>query len=60
MAMFGAAFGYVFGPLVVVLAAVCSKVTYALLERRGIALGKQLVDKLEKRTKLPDPNWVRS
>jgi peptidoglycan/LPS O-acetylase OafA/YrhL len=46
--------------LVVVVASLLAKATDTLVERRGIALGKRLIDRLEERAKLPDANWVRS
>lgn len=45
---------------VVAFSALSAKATYALVERRGIALGKRVVDRLEQRSKLPYPDWVRS
>lgn len=44
--------------LVVLSAALLSKLTYALVERPGILLGKRVIDGLEQRAELPAPGWA--
>ncbi len=45
--------------LVTAIAALLSKLTYELVERRGVALGKRVIAVLEQRAKLPDVGWAR-